>query len=305
MAPAEPAARALGVAAALGSALAWTLIGLHGRALGPYLNALSINMLRSAAGSVLVLAAAGLSGRLGGLRGLSPAAWAYLVVSVLTAFAVGDTLFFESTRRIGLARGMALSMVYPLVAGALGVGLFGEPISPTTAAGAVVTLGGLALLVAERAPAGGPRGKRAGGDGVGVAMALLAALAWGVSAAIMKPPLREVDPLAAQAVRLPMAAAVLAAMPGVHGSLGPVRAHPRRTLPHLAALAVLTAVSAVTYLAGLKYAGIATATVLSSTAPLFALPIGVAVFGERVERRTLAGTVLCVGGIALLSRGGP
>ena len=69
----------------------------------------------------------------------------------------------------------------------------------------------------------------------------------------------------------------------------------------MAALSVLTAVSSVMFVAGLKYAGVGVATVLSSTAPLFALPIGLLAFGEPVTWRSAAGAVTCVAGIALLT----
>jgi drug/metabolite transporter (DMT)-like permease len=43
------------------------------------------------------------------------------------------------------------------------------------------------------------------------------------------------------------------------------------------------------------------ATVLSSTSPLFALPIGLVVRGERVTWRATVGAALGVTGIALLT----
>jgi drug/metabolite transporter (DMT)-like permease len=66
-------------------------------------------------------------------------------------------------------------------------------------------------------------------------------------------------------------------------------------------LSVLTAASAVLFVAGLKYADVGVATVLSSTSPLFALPIGLVVRGERVTWRATVGAALGVTGIALLT----
>ncbi|HLE84668.1 MAG TPA: EamA family transporter [Thermoanaerobaculia bacterium] len=40
---------------------------------------------------------------------------------------------------------------------------------------------------------------------------------------------------------------------------------------------------------------------MSSTSPLFALPIGLVAFGERVTWRAAAGAILCVAGIGILS----
>ncbi|OGK85190.1 MAG: hypothetical protein A2X51_04440 [Candidatus Rokubacteria bacterium GWC2_70_24] len=54
------------------------------------------------------------------------------------------------------------------------------------------------------------------------------------------------------------------------------------------------------FVAGLKHGGVTVATVLSSTAPLFALPLGVVFLGEPAPRRAILGTLVTVGGIAVL-----
>ena len=286
-----------GAVCALLSALVWTLIGVSARALAPYFNALSINMLRSAVGGVLLTGVVLALGRLDTLGAVSLEAWVYLSISVVTAFAIGDTAFFESTKTIGLARAMTISMIYPLIASGLGVWLLGERITTPVAAGTLVTLGGLAVIVSERAPPGadGPAPSRRG-----LGLALLSAAVWGVSPVLMTPAIREVDPVSVQAVRLPFAALVLWVTPWARGTGDRVRLHFRTVGPLLLAIGVLTALSAVTWVAGLKYAGITLTTVLSSTSPLFAIPIGFLVFGERVSARAIAGIVLCLAGIALL-----
>ncbi len=288
----------LGAVAALGSALTWALIGLVARALIPHFNALSINMIRSAVGGVLLGVVVLASGSLDALHAVSPTSWVYLTISVITAFAIGDTAFFESTKTIGLARAMSLSMLYPVIASALGVWFLGERITPFVAVGTVVTLGGLVLIVSERAPitSEGPNGRPRG-----LALALLAALAFAVSVVLTKPVLHEVDPVSVQAVRLPLAAVLLWLTPWVRGAGRQVRAHLRTAGPLLLLHGVLTAISAVTFVTALKHADLVLATVLSSTSPLFALPIGFVVFGERVTWRAAVGVVLCVGGIALLN----
>jgi drug/metabolite transporter (DMT)-like permease len=65
-------------------------------------------------------------------------------------------------------------------------------------------------------------------------------------------------------------------------------------------LSLITAASSVLFVASLKYAGVAVGAVLSSTAPLFALPLGVIFLGERVSGWTIAGAVVAVGGIVVL-----
>jgi drug/metabolite transporter (DMT)-like permease len=287
-----------GAACALLSALVWTLIGVSARALAPYFNTLTINMLRSALGGVMLIVVVVALGRLHTLHDVSATAWGYLAVSVLTAFVIGDTAFFESTKTIGLARAMSISMIYPLIASGLGVWLLGERITTPVAMGTLVTLGGLVLIVGERAPAGAgmPAPSRRG-----LGLALLSAAVWGVSPVMMTPAIREVDPVSVQAVRLPFAALFLWVTPWARGTGAGLRRHFRTVAPLLAILGFLTALSAVTWVAGLKYAGIALTTVLSSTSPLFAIPIGMLAFGERVSVRAVAGIIVCLAGLAILS----
>jgi len=293
-----PAGPALGAISALACALAWTLLSMVAGTLSPYFPALALNIIRSGVGSAFLIPFALATGDLGTLAGISAVAWAYLMISVVTAVGIGDTAFFESTKTLGLARAMTISTSYPLIASALALWLFDERITPAIAAGSVVTLGGLVLIVSERAPM---TSEASASRGRGLALALTAALAWAVSATLMKPPLREVDPLTIQAVRLPVMTLALWATPWARGTARALWAHRRTTGTRVLALGVLTAISAVTFLAGLKYAGIALGTVLSSTSPLFALPIGVMAFGERVTWRAAAGAALCIAGIGLLS----
>jgi drug/metabolite transporter (DMT)-like permease len=289
-----------GMAAALVSALAWTLVSLLARDLATHIPSLSLNIIRSAGGSVLLMPLALAIGDFRTLGQVTPLAWTCLVTSVLTALGIGDTAFFESTKHLGLSRAMTISTAgYPLLASALALWWFGERITLAVVVGSMVTLGGLVLLVSERgldAPSP-PEGRRRG-----LGLALIAALAWAVSAALMKPPVREIDPLTIQAVRLPLSTLVLWATPWARGTARGLWAQRHVVGRRVVALSALTALSAVTFLAGLKYAGVALGTVLSSASPLFALPIGLLAFGERVTWRAATGAALTVAGIAILSR---
>src|SRR5262249_8221971 len=170
----------------------------------------------------------------------------------------------------------------------LGVWLTGERITPAVAAGAAVTVAGGIFIVSERAPVA-PEAEARAGRGVG--LALLAAAAWGGSPVLLEPAITDVDPGKLHAVRLPAAALVLWVTPWARGTGGRVPRHRRTAGPLLLAIGALTALSAVTWVAGLKYAGITVTTVLSSTSPLFAIPLGLVMFGERVGRRAVAGTL--------------
>ena len=288
------------MAAALVAALAWTLVSLLARDLTSRFPSLSLNIIRSAGGSILLVPVALALADLRAVGQASALAWACLVLSVLIALGIGDTAFFESTKVLGVARAMTISTAgYPVVASGLALWWFGERITLAMALGSAVTLGGLVLIVSESAgvePELSPGRRRALG------LAVVAALAWAVSAAMMKPPIREMEPLAIQAVRLPLSALMLWATPWARGTVRGLWAQRHVVGRRVVALSVLTALSAVAFVEGLKYSSVTLGTVLSSTSPLFALPIGFLAYGERVTWRAATGAALTVAGIAILSR---
>jgi drug/metabolite transporter (DMT)-like permease len=289
------------MAAALVAALAWTLVSLVARDLTAQFPSLSLNIIRCAGASVLLVPLALVFGDLTSLPHVSLFAWICLTLSVLTALGIGDTAFFESTKSLGLARAMTISTAgYPPIASVLALWWFDERITLSLALGSIVALSGLVLIVSESAD--GPPGPAEGEPRrQGLGLAVIAALAWAVSAALMKPPVREIDPLAIQAVRLPLSTLLLWATPWARGTARGLWAQRHAVARRIAALSVLTALSAVAFLAGLKYAGVSIGTVLSSAAPLFALPIAF-LAGERVTWRAATGAALTVAGIAILSR---
>ena len=65
-------------------------------------------------------------------------------------------------------------------------------------------------------------------------------------------------------------------------------------------LSGLTAVSSVMYVLAIKHAAVAVATVLSSTAPLFAVPLGVVFLGERLPPVAMLGAAVAVVGVIVL-----
>lgn len=284
----------LGALAALGAAMTWAVTSLLARSLLGALGSVAVNAIRTGVGGTLLLAWVLATGGPAALA-MSPTAFGLLALSIVAAIAIGDTVFFESTKALGLGRAMTISMTYPVGAAALAAVFLGEPLTSSIAAGTLLTLGGLTLIVA-------PWADRDGDERFwfGVGTATLAALAWAVAVVLLKAPLRELDPVTAQAVRLPLAALTLGLTPWARGALGRLARCGAGALIRLGALSVLTALSAVLFVAGVKYAGVAVAAVLSSTAPMFAIPLGLLFLGERLSRGALLGAGVTVAGIVVL-----
>jgi drug/metabolite transporter, DME family len=283
----------LGALAALGSAMAWAVTSLLARSLMPDLGSAGVNAVRAALGGTIlvvwVLATAGA----GVFPLISTSSWLLLTLSIVVAIAIGDTVFFESTRALGLGRAMTISTTYPVGAAAIAAVFLDEPIAPPVAVGTLVTLSGVLLIVA-------PWAERAPDERFwfGVGTAALAAVAWAVSTVLVKPPLAEMDAVTAQAIRLPLAAVVLA--PWARSAPRSLILARRGAWARVAVLGTLTSLSSVMFVAGVKYAGVAVTSVLSSTAPMFAIPLGVVFLGERVTVRALLGCAVTVAGIVVL-----
>ena len=285
----------LGALCALASALTWAATGLLVRTVSPPLSSVTVSAVRALLGGGALLVWVLLTGGIWHFA-IGRTNFLLLVVSIVLAIALGDVMFFESARFLGLARAMTVTMIYPLMSAGFAAMFLGEPLTPRVGGGSVVTLAGLALIVRAR-PGERAREERLG---VGLAAALTAAVAWAVSLLVLKPAMGSLDPVTAQAVRLPLAALVLFATPWGWAAPRQMLEADRATLWRVALLGLITAGSSVLFVTGVKWADVAVAAVLSSTAPLFALPLGLIFLGERVTPRALLGTALAIGGVVLI-----
>ncbi len=285
----------LGALCALGSAVAWALTSLVVRSLASHFGTVAINAARTTLCAILITGWMAAVDGFNGLASVSGRSFILLLVSIVMAIAIGDTIFFESTRMLGLGRAMTLSMSYPVVAAVLAALLLDERITARIAIGGLLTLGGLALVVAARTDAAEAPQPR-----LGILAACGAALAWGVSVVALRIPLEEIDALTAQLVRLPLAAALLWALPWSWRDAPALARAGTAVAVRLGVLSLLTAASSVMYVLSIKHAGVAVATVLSSTAPLFAVPLGVMFFGERLPPVALVGAAVAVVGVVVL-----
>jgi drug/metabolite transporter (DMT)-like permease len=286
----------LGALCALGSGLTWAVINLMVRRLTPPFNSVSINALRTTVAGGLLVAWLIITGGVSRLASIPAGDFFLLAFSIVLASSVGDTVFFESTPRIGLAPALTISMTYPLMATIFAALALGEPVTFRMLAGSVLTLGGLVMIVRAR----GGVAHDVSGWWLGFGCAVLASLAWALAAILLKAPLREIDAITAQAIRMPIAGLLLFATPWARGALATAARGGPPVFGRVALLCVLTVFSATLFTAGLKYAGVALGTVLSSTAPMWAVPLGYVGLGERLPPLALAGLVITVIGIVVL-----
>lgn len=286
----------LGAVSALGSALAWAVITLMVRALVPVFNSVTLNAIRTTAAGGLLVAWTLATGGIAELTSVSARDFFLLAFSIVVASSLGDTVFFESSQRVGVAPALTIAMTYPLMAALFAAAFLGEPVTARTALGSLLTLGGLAVIVTIRRDPGGDPGQW----WLGFGCAILAALSWAVSAILLKPPLREMDAITAQALRMPISGVLLLATPWARGAASRLAGSPPSVLWRVAVLCVLTTASSTLFAVGVKHAGVAIGTVLSSTAPMWALVLGFVGLGEKLPPIAIAGLCITVAGIIVL-----
>jgi drug/metabolite transporter (DMT)-like permease len=229
----------------------------------------------------------------------------FIVASGLVGLVLGDTALFGATARIGVHRTLLLQTLAPVFTAIVAAGWQGERPTPTQGVGSLLILGGVALVVApgrrERASA---VSRFALGAGVGVALGVLAAMGQGVGVVLAKVGMQDVSILPASFLRLASAAVGLA----VIGAFTTRRATVSGALKDSRILSrVLIATFLGAYIAlflmmaGVAMAPASIAAVLLSTGPVFSLVLESVVERKPVSVRGVAGTLLAVLGVAVLS----
>lgn len=293
----------MGEAAALGSALLWAVSNiLMGSQVGR-MPAVVISALRALFGAAFLVAVAALLLLSGAARAPSSAAAAGLAGSGALGLGLGDTAYIRSLRHIGVSRAFPVSMAaYPLLTFVLAVALIGEEVTPPVALGAALVIVGVTLVVGGRAPATAWEPVRSRREvWRGTALVLAAALLWALASVWLRAAADGVQPAVAQAIRLPVAAVVTAGLArGAGHALWSPRYGRRGLLALLLTGVVGTGAGSMLFVLAVQRAGAAKTAVLSSTAPLFALPLAALLLGERLTTRVVAGTMLSIAGVWLV-----
>jgi drug/metabolite transporter (DMT)-like permease len=134
--------------------------------------------------------------------------WGVMAASGLIGIFVGDTALFAAINRLGPRRAGVLFATHAAFSAVLGFALLNERMNLQVFLGAVLTLGGvmLAMALGRHKDETHAWELDQGHVGVGVALALLAALCQALGSLIAQPVMaRQLDPIMASAVRVTVA----------------------------------------------------------------------------------------------------
>jgi drug/metabolite transporter (DMT)-like permease len=226
-----------------------------------------------------------------------------MIGSGIVGQAVGDTLYINALGFLGVSRTFPITnSAYPFITFLLAVLLLGEPVTWTLPVGGALIVVGITWIVLEQR-----RADAAGDVKVelirGVAFALAAASAWAAATIWLRGQQGNLDALGAASLRIPAAAAAVWATIVMTRGRGeqPLRETTPRSIGVVAVAGVLgTGVGSILFIYAVAEIGAARTAFLTTSAPVFALPMGVLFLAEKLTSRTLLGTAVTIAGIWLV-----
>ena len=214
---------------------------------------------------------------------------------------IGDVAFVRALAVEDLSRVFTVSTsLYILLSVAGSVLFFGEPFSWFLIIGGVAVLIGSRLVLNESSAEAEAalEGVRRRQPALGLRLSIATAVFWSIGLLAVSEALESVEPLNATILRLPFMAISLALVVGLRGDLR-LRERSARDLQTLAISAVLVLGSMLLFLLSAKLASAGTVAVLTSTSPIFAVPLAYFFLKEHVTPRIVSGTAICMTGIWL------
>jgi drug/metabolite transporter (DMT)-like permease len=268
------------------------------------MNPLLVNGLRATMSLVFILPMMLLTGGLSDYALLTAPRVAFLVGSVLIGGVLGDFMYLTSLRTLGVGRAFPITSSHPVFTVLFSALFLGATVGGRMVAGMVLVIFGV-YLVAR------PRGHVEDQDGlrltprqiaVGVGLALLAAITWSLATITLTMGLEGgINTLTVNSVRVPFVAGFSLAAAAGRGGLSSIRQMDRRTLRLLFLAGLLGwGLGGTLFTLAIQLTGPSVTAIISSTAPLFAVPLSYFFLKERPTRYTLAGTVVCIIGVALV-----
>lgn len=229
--------------------------------------------------------------------GLTPVVAGLFLLGGVLASGVGRLLFFVGVDQVGSSVCNAISNTRPLFAVVLAVVLLGEALSLPMAVGVVVIVGGLVAISTSR---GGDVG---GWERVDLLVPVTAAVLFAVGNVVRRQgfTVAPVDILPAVTIGETGALAVVLGYAAATGRLrDPL---PSRARNYFLVNGVIVSVGLLAVFAALQVGPIVVVDPVTATAPLFTALFAVVLLRdvERVTPGLLAGVVLVVGGVALLT----
>ncbi|MBD1888693.1 DMT family transporter [Coleofasciculus sp. FACHB-SPT9] len=290
-----------GELAALSAAFLWAIASLVYSRLGRQIPPLELNLFKGIIAIAFLVLTLLLQGQL--LPEINPTALTLLLLSGVLGIGLGDTAYFAAINCLGARRTLILETLAPPLTAVLALVFLQEQLTAAAWCGILLTILGVVWVVTERVPNSTAESKHL--TMRGISWGLLAAVAQATGAVLSRTALIQssISPLWSTLLRLGAGVLVLL----LWKLLGRRQANdwlkPLQSW-HIVGVIAITAFFS-TYLGiwlqqiSLKFAPAGIAQTLSSTSPLFVLPLAIWM-GDVVSFRAILGVLVALGGVAVL-----
>jgi drug/metabolite transporter (DMT)-like permease len=226
-----------------------------------------------------------------------------LSASVLLGAVIGDTIYLWSQERIGVSYAFPIAMSFPIITFFMTVGFLGEPLILSRLAGAIIAVIGVILISTEQNRNQKNSDVPVKLDVLGILGALATAFLYAAGTTILQVGIEGVDPIAGNLVRVIVGSIAFIPMVAIAQVGGMILPSRKATIRVIIAGFFGMAVGSLLYVAAVAMIGAAIMSVISSTAPLFAVPVSVLILKEKVTTIAGVGILATIGGVILVILG--
>lgn len=294
----------MGAAAALASSALWALTSVLLASQSGRIRPALMSAIRSLTASIFLIAMLIATASLGQLGEMSLITGISMAGSGILGQAAGDTLYINALGFLGVNRTFPITnSAYPFFTLLLAVLLLGEDAAWTLPIGGALIVGGISWIVLEQR-----RADEAGDVKVelmrGLIFAVAAAIFWATATVWLRGQQGHLDAIGAASLRIPAASAAVWATIALTRSRprpAPLRAATPMGFGVVAVAGLLgTGIGSVLFIYAVEHLGAAKTAFLTTSAPVFALPMGVVFLSEQLSPRILLGTAVTIAGIWLV-----
>jgi drug/metabolite transporter (DMT)-like permease len=223
-----------------------------------------------------------------------------LSLSVLFGAVIGDTIYLWSQARIGVSYAFPIAMSFPILTFFMTVGFLGESFILSRLIGVVIAVIGIILISNEQNKPQQDNETSRKLDLLGILGAILTALLYAVGTTVLQVGIEGVDPIAGNLIRVVVGS--VAFLPVIAAAaIGKIRIPSKRATTYIIIAAFFgMAVGSLLYVAAVAMTGATIISVISSTAPLYAVPVSVFFLKEKLTKVAGVGILATIVGVVLV-----
>jgi len=295
-----------GEIAALLTAVFWTVTSMSFESAGKKIGSLQVNLIRLVAAFFIYCVVNYIRRGMALPLDASSESWAWLALSGIVGFVIGDLLLFQSYVVIGARVAMLIMALAPPITAVASWLILGEVMSSMNLVGMAVTLAGISIVILKREKHEDITKK---GHKIttsysikGILLALGGAAGQGVGLVLSKKGMGNYDAFAASHIRVitgMIGFAIIILLTKRYGKVWKALQH-KPAMKRVALGSVFGPFLGVSFsLIAIQHTQAGIAATLMSIVPVLIIPPAIMLFHEKVNWKEIIGAVITVGGVAI------